>query len=165
MARYKKTEMPCRRVAVRSGRGASVDSLTHNSATRVLVADDSDLNALLAERLLERIGCTTARAQNGRTAVNLVETAGIVGLPFDITLLDINMPLLDGYGAAQEIRRICTENSLPIPFIIAVTANTRPEDRLRCRLTGMDGFLAKPFSKSQLSKMITSVARMGSLVC
>ena len=142
---------------------ATLDLSFRQRLTPLILRSFRDLNTLLAERLLEHIVCTTARAQDGRTAVNLVQTAGIVGLPFDIALLDINMPLLDGYGAAQEIRRICGENCLPVPFIIAVTANTRPEDRLRCRLTGMDGFLGKPFSKSQLSQVITSAARMRSL--
>ena len=164
MARNQQSAMSCRQVTLRSCGSPSVDSRSQETVTRVLVADDDDLNALLAQRLLERIGCTTARANNGRAAVDLVQTAGTVGLPFDIILLDINMPLLDGYGAALEIRRVCLESGLAVPRIVAVTADTRPEDRLRCREAGMDGFLAKPFSKLQLSQMITSAVRVGTRV-
>src|SRR5215831_10757652 len=101
----------------------------------VLVAEDNEFNAQLLEQLLGRRGHRVRLANNGREALRLAKEGG-----FDLVLLDIHMPELDGFqvaGAVRERERT-TGGHLPI---IALTARSRQEDRERCLAAGMDDFL------------------------
>jgi two-component system, sensor histidine kinase and response regulator len=111
---------------------------------RVLVAEDNEFNAQLLEQLLGRRGHRVRLASNGREALCLAEEGG-----FDLLLLDIHMPELDGFQVAQAVRERerATGGHLPI---IALTARSRKEDRERCLATGMDDFLAKPVQAADL---------------
>jgi CheY-like chemotaxis protein len=130
----------------------------------VLVAEDNEFNAQLLEHLLGRRGHRVRLATNGREALNLVGEGG-----FDLLLLDVHMPELDGFQVAEAVReqeRVQAEASLPdgaragvrghLP-IIALTARSRKEDRERCLAAGMDDFLAKPIQATDLWAAIDRV--------
>lgn len=125
----------------------------------VLVAEDNEINALLAQRTLERLGCTPVWARNGREALQLAQ-ASLNGSAqrFDLALLDIRMPELDGLSAARAIREMedrAGGGHLPL---IAVTANVSPDDRTAALAAGMDDCLAKPLERAALARLI---ARLG----
>ncbi|MFN9845057.1 MAG: response regulator [Planctomycetota bacterium] len=123
---------------------------------RVLVADDNPINRHAARMFLERAGCTVTLAQDGQEAIDLV-----LAQPFDVVLMDCQMPRLDGLEAARRIRRLAAEDALaagaprPLP-ILALTAANAAEDRSACAAAGMDEVLAKPFAAKDL---IAAVAR------
>ena len=108
---------------------------------RILAAEDNDFNRDLLEHMLTRLGLSAAMAVNGREALALLERE-----PFDLLLLDIHMPELDGFqvvGAIRERERTAGGH-LPV---IALTARSRKEDRERCLRAGMDECLTKPYSR------------------
>lgn len=115
---------------------------------RVLIAEDNDINALLAGRLVERLGGKPIRASTGREALDLLQasiTPG--GTPFDCVLFDVRMPELDGLSAIAQWRAV--EKRLkrqPVPAL-ALTANAFREDREACLAAGFDAFLAKPLDR------------------
>ena len=111
---------------------------------RILVAEDNEFNAQLLEQLLTRRGHRVRLANNGREALALAEERA-----FDLLLLDVHMPELDGFQVAQAIREREQTAGGHLP-IIALTARSRPEDRERCLAAGMDDFLAKPIQAANL---------------
>jgi signal transduction histidine kinase/DNA-binding response OmpR family regulator len=113
------------------------------SGLRVLVAEDNPINALLARTLLSRAGCAVVTVQDGEEAVAAAATAG-----YDLILLDIRMPRLDGVGAAQRIRS-GRGPSAAAP-IIALTADAGEADRARAMQAGMDAFITKPIDAARL---------------
>ncbi len=115
---------------------------------RVLVAEDNDFNSQLIEQLLVRRGHHVSLAQNGREALAILRDSS-----FDLLLLDIHMPELDGFEVTQEIRRRERETLGHLP-IVALTARSRSEDRDRCLAAGMDEFLTKPFRADDLWAVI-----------
>lgn len=129
------------------------------SRLSVLVAEDNEINALLATRTLERLGCAATWARDGREAVALAE-AGLTGKgrTFDLILLDIRMPELDGLAAARQLRmaetRLGTTQRLPI---LAVTANVAESDRRAALAAGMDDCLAKPLDREALRRWIDRI--------
>lgn len=123
------------------------------AGTRVLLAEDNDLNAEIAVALLDMQGVEARRAANGREAVDMFE-ASEPGA-FDFVLMDVKMPLLDGLEAAIEIRSLDREDARTVP-IIALTANTFQEDREDAAAAGMDGFIPKPFDAQQLYETLRS---------
>jgi CheY-like chemotaxis protein len=118
---------------------------------RILAAEDNDFNRDLLEHMLVRLGLAAAMAVNGREALALLERE-----PFDLLLLDIHMPELDGFHAIQSIRAGERSRGGHLP-VIAVTARSRPEDRARCLAAGMDEFLVKPINSSELWSAIDRV--------
>ncbi len=111
---------------------------------RILVAEDNEINAQLLERLLARRGHRVRLANNGRQALALAEE-GV----FDLLLLDVHMPELDGFQVIQAIRERERSTGGHLP-VIALTARARQEDRERCLAAGMDDFLAKPIQAADL---------------
>jgi signal transduction histidine kinase/DNA-binding response OmpR family regulator len=115
---------------------------------RVLIAEDNDINALLAGRLVERLGGKPMRASTGREALDLLEASVAPGgVPFDCLLFDVRMPELDGLSAIAQWR--AQEKRLkraPIPAL-ALTANAFREDREACLAAGFDAFLPKPLDR------------------
>lgn len=125
----------------------------------VLVAEDNEINALLATRTLERLGCAAIWARNGREAVQRAEAAlAGTGQGFDLILLDIRMPELDGLAAARAIRAAEAGRGgaqrLPI---LAVTANAAEADRRAALAAGMDDCLAKPLEREALRRWIEQI--------
>ena len=124
----------------------------------VLVAEDNRINALLACKVIERAGGKATVVEDGRCAIKAVwETLQGKRAPFDVILMDLLMPGLDGLTATKSIKALYTER-IPegpcCPPIIALTAHAFPEDRDRCQAAGMDDYLAKPFDAGELQDML-----------
>jgi CheY-like chemotaxis protein len=118
---------------------------------QVLLAEDNDLNALIATTFLERAGVVVERAVNGHEAVR--RALREVGRP-DLVLMDVLMPTMDGLSATREIRAREQALSLPRVPVIAMTATAGEEEKSTCLAAGMDDFLPKPFTAEQLSNML-----------
>lgn len=115
---------------------------------RLLVAEDNELNQQVIEALLRRAGAEVVIAGNGREAVDMLRNAGRW---FDAVLMDIQMPILDGYAATRCIREELGLADLPI---IAVTAHAAPVDREKSRCAGMTGHLVKPIDIDELLDIV-----------
>jgi two-component system sensor histidine kinase/response regulator len=109
---------------------------------RVLLAEDHEVNQRLVSKLLQHVGVQVEVVENGQLAVERVREED-----YDLVLMDMQMPVLDGGGATLAIRALGPRGQLPI---IAISASAMPEDRQRCRELGMNGFLAKPLKVEQL---------------
>jgi two-component system sensor histidine kinase/response regulator len=117
------------------------------SHARILVAEDNPVNQQLARAMLLRLGYQTDVAGNGQEAVD-----GVMTVPYDLVLMDCQMPVMDGFEATRIIReREGTARHTPI---IAVTANAMEGDRERCLTAGMDDYLAKPFRAGDLRRAL-----------
>jgi len=125
----------------------------------ILVAEDNDINALLARALLVKLGHRPTMARNGTIAVESWLAAQLSGVPYDLVLMDVNMPDLDGIAAARRIRAAEVERNAPRTPIIALTANAFDEDRDACLEAGMDGFLAKPLDRERLEAALAAARR------
>lgn len=121
----------------------------------VLLAEDNEINALLVRAVLERLGHRVTEVHDGRRAV----AAATRPERFDVILIDINMPEIDGLGATRAIRAHERENGLPPTPIIAITADARPEMREACRASGMDEVLEKPVDPATLRRALGGIAR------
>lgn len=118
---------------------------------RVLVAEDSAFNALLLEQLLSSRGHDVRIASTGRDALRQIETDA-----YDVLLLDVELPELDGFQVVQAIRERELTHGGHLP-VIAVTAYSRKQDRERCLEQGMDAYLAKPIRSADLWSTIERV--------
>lgn len=126
-------------------------SVRDTGAPRILLAEDNDVNALLARRVCERAGCTVVVVKDGRAAVEAVaQSATQAGQAFNLILMDVFMPQLDGLEATRLIKAAPGD----CPPIIALTANAFADDRDRCLAAGMDDYLAKPFDVQQLQAVV-----------
>jgi signal transduction histidine kinase/DNA-binding response OmpR family regulator len=114
----------------------------------VLVVEDNAINALLVEAMLARLGHRPTVVDNGVSAVTSVATAHAKGAPYDIVLMDLHLPGMDGICAARRIRALGGEGGR-IP-IIALTANAAAEDRDDCLAAGIDDFVVKPVDRRRL---------------
>ncbi len=121
-----------------------IDKLNLN----VLVAEDNKVNQMVARKLLEKLGCGFELAVDGAIAIELLEKA-----PFDLILMDIMMPVMDGIEATQLIRA-SNKGYSQIP-IIAYTASVSEEDREKCLSAGMNEFLSKPASVEKLADVLS----------
>ena len=122
----------------------------------ILLAEDNDLNAEIAEAILERAGLKTERVEDGIQCVNKI-TKMPVGT-YDMILMDIQMPRMDGYKATQAIRNLPDEDKACIP-IVAMTANAFEEDKRDAIAAGMNGHIAKPIQIDKLLSMLAEVLR------
>jgi two-component system sensor histidine kinase/response regulator len=147
----------------RSSGVAALDALA-GDRLHVLLAEDNAVNQKLVQRLLEKRGHRVVVARNGREAVAAWEHE-----PFDVVLMDVQMPELDGLDAAAEIRRREAESSLrgagdPAPPtripIIALTAHAMEGDKQRCLDHGMDGYVSKPVRPQELFAAIEHCTRI-----
>ncbi|ODN68664.1 response regulator [Methylobrevis pamukkalensis] len=116
---------------------------------RVLLCDDNEINALLGRGLLEKQGHSVAVAGDGRRALALCEERMAAGGSFDLILMDLHMPEMDGFEAARRIRAMEPAGLRPTP-IVALTADVMPETRARCEGDLFDGWLAKPLQPDAL---------------
>ena len=115
--------------------------------TRILLTEDNDLNAEIATELLQEEGCTVDRAKDGVECVDMLEKA--VNGTYQLILMDIQMPVMNGYDAAKKIRRMEDPQKADIP-IIAMTANAFTEDRQVALDAGMNDHIAKPINMNIL---------------
>jgi CheY-like chemotaxis protein/HPt (histidine-containing phosphotransfer) domain-containing protein len=130
---------------------SAAQSLPLTRKLRILVVDDSPVNQLLAIRLLQTAGHITGAADNGQDALEALWRA-----PFDLVLMDVQMPVMDGFQATAVIRRCEKATGRHIP-IVAVTSHAQPEDRERCLNRGMDDYVTKPI---QVADLFAAIARM-----
>jgi PAS domain S-box-containing protein len=124
----------------------------------VLVAEDNEINALLMRSLLTRLGHHAVIATNGEAALESWLAAKSAGTPYDLVLMDIQMPGLDGIETAKRIRACETGEPSRHTPILALTANTLVEDRYACFEAGMDGFLIKPLDREKLEEALAGLA-------
>ena len=117
----------------------------------ILLAEDNELNMEIAEFLLQNEGAVVTKAWNGQEAVELFEKSR--SGEFDVILMDIMMPVMNGYEATKMIRALDREDAKEVP-IIAMTANAFTEDRIRAKEAGMDEHVAKPVDGELLVKVI-----------
>jgi signal transduction histidine kinase/CheY-like chemotaxis protein len=118
---------------------------------KILVADDNRVNQTLARMILEKAGSQVTLAKDGGEALeNALRT------DFDLILMDCHMPVLDGYDATRRMREWERTHNRHTP-VVALTASTFHEDRLRCKEAGMDDFVSKPFSSDELTSRCAAI--------
>lgn len=111
----------------------------------ILIVEDESINQLVILRMLERLGFTADHAVNGQEAIEQLRKQ-----PYDVVLMDMRMPVMDGLEATRTIRRL----PLPQPYIVALTANALPGDREACLSAGMDDYVSKPIRLPDLSGLL-----------
>ena len=121
---------------------------------RILLVEDNELNAEIAKTVLEDIGALITRAENGQQALELFKEKPAE--TFDVILMDLMMPVMDGYTATRKIRELERSDAKTVP-IIAMTANAFQEDAEKCIAVGMNAHLAKPLDIEKMKKTIKSV--------
>ena len=121
---------------------------------RILLVEDNELNAEIAKTVLEDVGALITRAENGQQALELFKEkpAGT----FDVILMDLMMPVMDGYTATRKIRELERSDAKTVP-IIAMTANAFQEDAEKCIAVGMNAHLAKPLD---IEKMMITICHL-----
>ncbi len=137
-----------------SDRAAS-DEVPSDAPLRILMAEDNPINQRVGKLILQRAGFTVDLVADGNEAVEAQARA-----PYDIILMDCQMPTMDGFEAAKLIR----ESANRQPVIIAVTANALVGEREKCLRAGMDDYLSKPFRADQLVSLVKKwcAAKIGS---
>jgi signal transduction histidine kinase/CheY-like chemotaxis protein len=115
----------------------------------VLLVEDNIVNRMIGTEMLQSLGATVLEAEDGAMALTVLESQHV-----DLVLMDIQMPVMDGYAAAQHTRERELRLRLPRIPILALTANAFDEDAAQARAAGMDGHLAKPYSRVQLAELL-----------
>lgn len=113
---------------------------------RILLVEDNEDNQQVGTEILNAVGCSIRIANNGEEAIKMVQAS-----PYDIVLMDVQMPVMDGLTATREIRKIAGFEKLPI---IAMTANAMKEDMNRCIDAGMDDYIAKPIDPDEMFRTL-----------
>jgi CheY-like chemotaxis protein len=142
--------------------GAAMEALPVPGVARpggglaILVAEDNEINALLARALLVKLGHRPTMTASGGAAVESWLAARAAGTPYDRVLMDLHMPGMDGLEASRRIRSIEAETDAARTPILALTANASAEDREACLAAGMDSFLVKPLDRERLATALAS---------
>ncbi|MEO9468680.1 response regulator [Parasphingorhabdus sp.] len=124
----------------------------------LLLVEDHDVNQILIRSMAERLGYRTELAVDGADAVAKIDDAGLRGAQYDLVLMDVQMPVMDGCEAARMIRAIgVDEKTLPI---VAITANAEPEDIDRCLAAGMQDHISKPILMDELERVLSDRLEM-----
>lgn len=132
-----------------------VDDFSETEGKRILLVDDNELNREIAVELLEEIGLVVEIAENGKVAVDKCEEKMVNGNLdyYDLILMDVQMPVMDGYDATRVIRSLTRNSSRRVP-IIAMTANAFEEDKRASIEAGMDAHLTKPVDVNELHRVM-----------
>ena len=115
------------------------------SGYSILLVEDNIMNQNVAKRMLKKFNIEVEVANNGEEAMECIQSR-----TYDLVLMDIQMPIMDGIEATKQIRKL--KEKIQQPVIIAVTANTSVEDRKQCKEAGMDDFISKPITLSAFRK-------------
>jgi PAS domain S-box-containing protein len=134
-------------------RKSAVPRRASKTGPRVLVAEDNEVNQLVARRTFEKLGYRVTLVGNGQEAVSAVEKGG-----FDLVAMDVQMPVMDGLAATAAIRSFEKRAGTHIP-IVAMTAHAMKGDRERCLESGMDGYVAKPIRANELEQVVSKLLR------
>jgi len=137
----------------------AADTAVKGKGLSILVAEDNEINALLARALLVRLGHQPTIAGDGEAAVEAWAAARAAGTSYDLVLMDVQMPLMDGLEATRRIRAAEAEAGDKPVRIVALTANAFPEDREAAVAAGMDALLVKPLDRERLAEALEQVAR------
>ena len=135
---------------------AAADETRPEQGLSILVAEDNEINALLANALLAKLGHRATMAGSGTAAIESWLAARAAGAPHDCLLMDLHMPGMDGLEATRRIREIEAASETPRTPILALTANASAEDRDACLAAGMDGFLVKPLDRERLAAALAA---------
>jgi len=130
------------------------DASSTNLDCQVLLAEDGPDNARLISFILKKAGATVALAENGQVAYELATESARNGKPFDLILMDMQMPIMDGYAATRKLRS--EDYTGPI---VALTANAMDGDRNKCLRAGCDGYVTKPVDRAELVATVASYVR------
>ncbi len=117
---------------------------------RILLAEDNTVNQAVVEAFLDRLGIEAEMVMNGIEAI-----AALRRRPYDLILMDVQMPKMDGLEATRRIR---SDPGVPQPYIIAITANATVQDRQQCMAAGMDDYIRKPFRMEDLRRSLARFA-------
>jgi CheY-like chemotaxis protein len=129
----------------------------------VLLAEDNEINALLTRALLQKLGHRPVVVADGAKALQAWATARTAAKPFDLVLMDVHMPGVDGIEATEQIRAAERQEQTSHTPILALTANAFAEDRDACLAAGMDGFLVKPLDRDRLAAALALISDRASL--
>jgi signal transduction histidine kinase len=129
---------------------ASLDGSTALQGT-ILVVEDNDVNRMIAREMLVSLGLDVIEASDGAQALQALSSHSI-----DLVLMDCNMPVMDGYAATREVRRLERTQGLARVPVLALTADAFDDDIARTRQAGMDGHLAKPYTRDQLQELVSA---------
>ncbi len=140
---------------VEGGPPAATETTPSGPRLRILVAEDNPINQMLAVRILEKAGHSVAVAGNGEEALTAVARE-----PFDLVLMDVQMPVMDGFEATALLRQQERKTGRRLP-VLAMTAHAMKGDRERCLKAGMDGYVAKPVQKQELFDAIAAAVSTG----
>ena len=121
------------------------------SGKRILIVEDNELNLEIAEALIGQTGAYVESAPNGKEAVEMVRTSE-EGY-YDLIFMDVQMPVMNGYEATEQIRALDRKDARTLP-IIAMTANAFSEDRQRASDAGMNGYAAKPIDMDVIIRIM-----------
>lgn len=127
------------------------ETLCPSRTLRILLAEDVMVNQRMASRILEKSGFVVSVASNGREAVDIYRKEA-----FDLILMDVDMPVMDGLEATQAIRRLEKDAASRVP-IIAMTGHAMKDDREKCMEAGMDGYISKPVDPRRLVEIISGL--------
>ena len=153
------TELPLPSAAPADGpTSTEADDLERLHGVRVLLAEDNPVNMMIAVAMLEQWGVWVEQAGDGRAAVEAVHAAAATGQPFDVVVMDVQMPVMGGHEAARELRRRYPRSSLPI---LALTAAALVSERDEALDAGMDAFLTKPIDAAKLRHTLAELVRRG----
>jgi len=137
----------------RSGTIGRTEEEANRHHLRILIAEDVQVNRLLALRFLEKLGFKADAVANGLEVIEALER-----IPYDVILMDCDMPEMDGYEATQLIRK--SFNGEVEPYIIAMTANAMKGDREKCMEAGMNDYIPKPVRLSDLEQSLAKVMKL-----
>ena len=122
---------------------------------RVLIVDDDVVNRTVAKRHLEQMGCQTDEAEDGKSAIKKFQQ-----IKYDLIIMDLQMPKMDGFEASRKIRRLEQEQELDPTPILALSASVLGEVEKQCYESGMDDYVGKPFKKDELLNKINRLVNM-----
>ncbi len=143
---------------ISTANGAANNPPTNGKNLSILVAEDNEINALLARVLLTRLGHRPTIAGHGEAAVESWLAARAAGQPYDLVLMDVQMPGVDGLQAARRIRAAESAAGDRPVRMLALTANAQTEDREACLAAGMDDLLVKPLNRERLCEALAAAA-------
>jgi len=146
---------PDRSCALSSQSPSQQEDIERLAGMHVLLVEDTLMNQQVVIEILDQLQITVSVADNGKTALNMLEEQGIEA--FDAIMMDIQMPVMDGFETTRRIRNHPLFKGIPV---IAMTANAMSGDRERCLAAGMDLYLTKPINRAQLIKALSQSLRL-----